>query len=222
MIPTKELSQQKFDEFDELIFDGRLPRIPIYMSNAKGFLGKLVYRSKRTLFGGVKFSDFHMRISQRYDLSLQDFEDTIIHEMIHYYIAYKGIKDTSSHGNVFRKMMADINSRFNRHISISHRNVDGQLRDTRAGWHVCHVVAVVDMKDGRRGFKVLPKVAESIVYYKQKVEKSPEVDKVMLYWSRDALFSKYPVSKSLKVHLVDRKVLDKSLKEAEVISLKND
>ena len=53
------------------------------------------------MFGGTKYYDFKLRINKRIDLPEQEIEDIIIHEMIHYHIAYNGIKDTSTHGRVF-------------------------------------------------------------------------------------------------------------------------
>lgn len=147
-------------------------------------------------------------------MSERELEDTIIHEMIHYYIAYNNIKDTSAHGRVFRQMMAEINEQYGREITISHRKSDEPLVDTAQNRKKWHVVAVVDFNDGRRGVKVLPKVAQSIAWYKQNVERAPGVKEVKLVWSLDVMFNKFPVSKSLKVHIVDRQALEEALKES--------
>ena len=191
MIPTKLIAEQKFAEFNALIFQGKLPQIPIYMSNAKGFLGKFVFRRKRSWLMGERISDMHLRINTRYDMSERELEDTIIHEMIHYYIAYNNIKDSSAHGRVFRQMMAEINEQYGREITISHRKSDEPLVDTAQNRKKWHVVAVVDFNDGRRGVK-----------------------EVKLVWSLDMMFNKFPVSKSLKVHIVDRQALEEALKES--------
>jgi hypothetical protein len=214
VIPTKLIAEQKFAEFNALIFQGKLPQIPIYMSNAKGFLGKFVFRRKRSWLMGERISDMHLRINTRYDMSERELEDTIIHEMIHYYIAYNNIKDTSAHGRVFRQMMVEINEQYGREITISHRKSDEPLVDTAQNRKKWHVVAVVDFNDGRRGVKVLPKVAQSIAWYKQNVERAPGVKEVKLVWSLDVMFNKFPVSKSLKVHIVDRQALEEALKES--------
>ena len=39
--------------------------------------------------------------------------------MIHYYIAYKGIRDSSAHGKIFRSLMSVVNTRHGRHVSVS-------------------------------------------------------------------------------------------------------
>ena len=47
MIPTKQYIEQKFKEFNSLMFGGRLPAIPVEMSDAKTFLGKFVYKTRK-------------------------------------------------------------------------------------------------------------------------------------------------------------------------------
>lgn len=45
-------------------------------------------------------------------------EDVMTHEMIHFSIAYTGLKDSAPHGIVFRGMMDAINRKWGRHISV--------------------------------------------------------------------------------------------------------
>ena len=121
MTPTVPYLEAKFDEFNELIFEGKLPKIPVALSKATTYVGICTYKVRRRLFRKPELYNFKLRISTRFDLSEAELEDTIIHEMIHYYMRLNGIKDTSAHGKVFRQMMADINSKYGRHIRISLR-----------------------------------------------------------------------------------------------------
>ena len=95
MKPTIEYIENKFREFNHLVFDDKLPILHIQLSNAKTFLGMLVYKKRRKLFGKLELYDFRLRISIRLDLPESEVEDTIIHEMIHYYIHFNGIKERS-------------------------------------------------------------------------------------------------------------------------------
>ena len=58
-------------------------------------------------------------------------EDTIIHEMIHYHILSNQLQDTSAHGKLFRKMMDDINARFGRNVTISHKPTEEEREKDR-------------------------------------------------------------------------------------------
>ena len=111
MKATVEYIEKKFEEFNRQMFAGKLPKLPIELSNAKTFLGQCAFKKRLTVFGKVKLYDFRMRISTRFDLTEREIEDTIIHEMIHYYIGVNNLKDTSAHGQLFRQMMNSINER---------------------------------------------------------------------------------------------------------------
>ena len=207
--------EQKFDEFNQLMFGGTLPRIPILLSNAKTFLGQCVYRTRRDRAGNVICYDFRLRISVRLDMPENEVEDTIIHEMIHYYIHYNQLKDNSAHGSLFRKMMDDINRRFHRNITIAHRSTKEQseeLVDTRQRYHV---VAVVTFHDGKVGIKVLPRILQRIVNYYNQVSSVKEVLGVQLYMSNDIFFNRYPNSSALKVHYLDAETIHEHLRNAE-------
>lgn len=66
-------------------------------------------------------ASFHLRFSSAFDLQEEEWEDTIIHELIHYYLAFFDMNDKTSHGENFKRMMKDINARFGRHVSISYK-----------------------------------------------------------------------------------------------------
>lgn len=144
------------------------------------------FKKKRNgLMGKVVNYDFVLRINTRFDLPQEIVEDTIIHEMIHYYIASNQLKDTSAHGQLFRTMMNGINARFGRHIAISHKPTETQKQQAREGRRSWHVVAVVTFTDGRTGVKVLPRIVERITYYYNKVLSAKDVSAIQLYMSND-------------------------------------
>ena len=106
--------QNIFDKYNELCFDGKLPMPRIRIGHAKNYLGQLRYKVKKDKDGKRTYYDFSLNFSKLYEMDQQKLEDVVIHEMIHYYIHYHQIQDTSAHGAVFRKMMNDINTRFQR------------------------------------------------------------------------------------------------------------
>ena len=160
-----EYIQRKFLEYNELYFGNSLPEIPVRLSNAKGFLGKVSYRKTRKgAFGKVRNSDFVLHINTRIDLPEEVVEDTILHEMIHYYIGYHHLNDTSAHGRLFREMMIRINQQGNRHVAISQRLTAVQQAQAE-GEEKWRVVCVIHLRDGRTGIKVVPRQGHSILRY---------------------------------------------------------
>ncbi len=123
MYPTLAIVEERFDTFNELCFEGRLPRPVMKVSHAKTYLGRLTFKKKYSGFWRRKLElyDFVLKISACYDLQEAVFEDTLIHEMIHYEIALGQQQDKSAHGPLFRSRMKEINDRFGRHIRISYR-----------------------------------------------------------------------------------------------------
>lgn len=128
MIPTIEYIQHHFDEYNARFFGGALPPIRIKLSNARTFLGKVTFTRHRSwLFGPTRNENFVLRINARIDLPEELVQDTILHEMIHYYIAVNQLRDTSTHGRLFRGEMKRINAAGNRHITISYKLTKDQL-----------------------------------------------------------------------------------------------
>lgn len=125
MLPDRKFVVDTFNLYNAAIFNSRLPLPQISLSRARTFRGKLTYR-KKSVFGKTLCSDFEIRVSTLFDLDRKVWEDVVIHEMIHYYIAFMGICDTSSHGPVFRKMMHGINASHNRNITVSSRSTEGK------------------------------------------------------------------------------------------------
>ncbi len=222
MIPTVEFIEKKFGEFNALMFEGKLPGLPIVLSSGKTFLGACAYKKRKTLFGGTKYYDFKLRINKRIDLPEADIEDIIIHEMIHYHIAYRGIKDTSTHGRVFKMLMNDINKRFGRHITIS-RKMNAEEKEQLCGdKRRPHVMAVVEFKNGKTGVKQLPRVHQKIIAYCSALWKVDEIASVQLYITDEPYFNRFPTSTALKVHFVERDELNKNLATARELVISCD
>lgn len=207
--------EKKFEEFNRLMFDGKLPRLPIELSDAKTFLGICVYKKRRTLLDKTVCYDFKLRINTRIDLDEAEVEDIIIHEMIHYYIGYHGIVDTSAHGRVFRQMMQEINERFGRHIRVSHKPTQEQREQLYGDKQHWHMVALVLFKDGRTGIKVLPRIADKIVRYYNAVGREGSIERIEMYRTNDVFFNRYPNSSALRVHYIDRAEAERHLEGAE-------
>lgn len=106
---TTELLNIWFDELNRELFNSELPVPRLATGNSRTMLGSMRCKTKRTrLF--KRRSEHTIRISNYYEMSEDDFRNVLLHEMIHYYISVKGIKDTSPHGLAFRRIMADVNA----------------------------------------------------------------------------------------------------------------
>lgn len=214
MIATEEFVRRRFAEFNAMMFGGRLPELPIELMSTKTLLGQCTSQIKRLPDGRKQHSAFRLRISTYFDLPESVIEDTIIHEMIHYFIALNGLVDSSPHGDIFKALMHSINTNFGRSITISHRGDAPTGAAAATTRRTLHVVAVVKLSSGKTGFKVLPHTDQSIIKYYTAARKAPDVRDVKFYISDNPYFGRFPSSAALKVHIVDPKLLEDALADA--------
>lgn len=212
MIATVTFVQKSFEAFNQLCFDGKLPPIPIKLTNARSFLGKVTYVGKRNVLGKVvRFENYCLRISTAFDLSERELEDVVIHEMIHYSIALNGIKDTSPHGEVFRMMMNDINAKFGRHISVRHHCNEcpfpSHTEEIRANW-----LCVSQFQDGNWGITSCAKTKVFEIY--RGLPRCYRLKSMTWYGSTDPFFNRYPRSIKPRIYKITRAELDGHLKDA--------
>ena len=212
MTPTVEYLEERFDSFNASCFEGALPRIPIKLSRARSFVGRLQYKPIRNWRGKVVGGeDFVIRISTKFDLPEVETEDTLIHEMIHYWIVLNGLQDSSTHGRIFRAKMKEINDLYGRHLTISHRSSPEELdHDTRVR---DHYLCVSQLADGRTAVTVAARTR--IRSIQRQFRWSPTVRSSAWYHSRDPWFNRFPRCRTPKLFPIDPAALQLHLDSAE-------
>ena len=213
MRPTQEYIECRFREFNEQCFGGQLPMVPVRLSSARTYLGQLGFKRKRTLLGGIKNYDFVLRISTHVDLPEQEVEDTLLHEMIHLYIASNQLKDTSSHGQLFRRLMTELNRRYGRHITISHRRTAAeQEQDTQRR---LHLLCVSTFESGERGITIAAKSRVFLLW--DALSTFPHVVETCWYATYNPFFNRYPRSLTPRIYRISPDDLTIHLKDARPI-----
>lgn len=198
MRATEEFVRERFRQFNQVIFDGKLPPLTIRIGMAKTMLGSVSCKIMRHPFGQSAARDFKMTISALRDLPERELEDVILHEMIHYYIMCNGLKDTSPHGKLFRQMMAAINKGYGRKISISHKSVKGESTvDQRIR---NHYFCLAEFNDGRIGICM---VARSRMFEMWKsIPLLFDLKNIGWYWSCEQCLNKYPTCRKPKFYIL--------------------
>lgn len=210
MIATPEYVKERYAHFNEVCFEGTLPEVPIVLTKAKTFLGKLEYQSVKGLFGRVvSIGDFRIKISTLYDLPEAELEDVIIHEMIHLYIASHRIKDSSSHGKVFREMMTGINNQHGRHITVSHPRTKALAEQVAAAKNEKRYVCVSTFKDGRRGVTVC--IKERVGQMTKSLPRCYDLASIETFTSDDPYFARFPKSHKPRIFKVKQQELTEHL-----------
>ena len=209
MIPDIPFITSTFARFNELIFGSRLPQPRFRLTRARTFRGKLVYKYRRTLTSKI-CHDFEMRISVSFDAPREEWEDVVIHEMIHLHIAAGGLTDSSSHGPLFRRIMGEINRRHGRHISISLRATDEQHDADRQARP--HFVCIIKFNDGR--LAVAPVAKTRIFELWDRIPNFPDVAAARWVGTADPWFNRFPRVLTPKLYLTSEAELLPHLKGA--------
>ena len=210
MRPTIDYIRLKFNEFNRLCFEGKLKPVPFKLSRARSFLGAISHKRKRQHDGTWYYYDFVFKISNVFDLPEDVVEDTILHEMIHYYIVSNQMQDTSPHGQIFREKMNEINKKFKRNISVTHKitkpeqNSDERLQ--------LHIICISYLDSGKCGITRTAKTRLFEMW--QLMKKFPHSTGQKWVITTDPFFNKFPKSITPRIFIVNPDELQKHLKSA--------
>lgn len=146
MILTIDYIEQKFALYNVLYFNGELITPNFGITNRKTQLGclEIIYNHyiRRTIYT--------LKVSRYYDRTEKQYDNTIIHEMIHLYIAQNHIIDNGSHGRRFKAECARIN---------------------KDGWNLSRCADVSDWKlseDAQKKVERKINTSYNIIVYKEK------------------------------------------------------
>ena len=149
-------------------------------------------------------------------------EDTVIHEMIHYFIMLHGLQDSSPHGMIFKAIMRQINTVHGRNLSVSHRVTHEQKAQAKtAAKPTWHVIAVITLRSGVSGVKVLPRVIPKILDFYKKVSAVRDVREVRLFLHDNPYFNRYPTSTALRYHELPPDEIERELKGSRHLFVEN-
>ena len=108
MTLTISYISEKFEKYNNLYFNGSLKTPKFKISNSKRALGTLCISRRLNFYGGYT-KEHTISISKYYDRTEKQYDNTLIHEMIHLYISQNDIIDNGSHGRHFKAECARIN-----------------------------------------------------------------------------------------------------------------
>lgn len=211
MRPTKEYIEQSIQEINAQCFNSELPMLPVIVGSGSRRLGCLMFSRRRKMFRGYENYNFRMSISTRYDFTEEQIRDTICHEMIHYYIAWKQLKDTSPHGDLFRSMMTRINKEHGYHMTISQRLTDEEIAS--APRNKTYLVCISHFSDGQTGVTISAKTR--IFKLWDEMQTLRNITDMQWYLSHDPYWDKYRTSLRAAAYTIDPEDAKSHLKDAK-------
>lgn len=196
-----------FDTFNRQYFNGELPLPRLALGNSRTRLGSMSCRRRHTLTGW-RLSDFAIRLSTYYDCTEREMQTVLLHEMIHYYIAWKGIRDDAPHGSVFRSIMNRLNTRHGWNISVS-ASMRGRKTAAPHNDRRPRLVLALENSRGECFLTVVnPRYAAQL---KSRLKNAADATQRAWFVSTDPFFSDFTTVRSLRARKVKREVFDEKI-----------
>ncbi len=188
MRATLDYVREKFDYYNQLCFEGKLPRPEFAINSRYQSLGLTCTEWKQEA-DGTKKECFRIEISNRMDLPEVEYIDTIVHEMIHYYIEYNHIKDDSPHGLVFHAKMKELTEQYGIQITVNFTEDEEAAIARKLDKY--QYVCVLEMEDGTYCSAVV--IRNKVFEWWKKCSELQGVREAKWYISNRAIFEHFPV-----------------------------
>ena len=213
MVLTIDFISENFHKFNKEYFNDELQTPSFEITRVKSYLGQ--YHWKYGFDGDLM--ENVIRISNMFDRNETDYQNTIIHEMIHLYIRQNHIKDTRRHhGRVFNSIADLINRQGGWHIARTD-SIEGCGLTDKSKVNKYYIACFLTGSTGRYfRFRINEKYLQ---YYKDRFDYYPTHYKnVFIYVSTDdkkyAHYSK--CYKSVRGYYISKEEYD-TLRETEKI-----
>src|SRR3712207_845171 len=199
MIVTTSWMETWFAKFNAEYFGKGLPMPMLKLSKARTQLGQMSCK-RVTRWGRTKLYDFTIKMTTYYDMTERQAQNVLLHEMIHYSIAYTGLRDTAPHGIIFRGMADKLNRDHGWEIRVM---------TTTRGWKKAvsatartpekpsrYLVLALEMANGDHFLSVVhPNYALKI---DRQLGRMAQVARYAWYFSTDSYFENMPQVRSLR------------------------
>lgn len=212
MKPTIEFLTRTFRRFNSEIFSDELPQIFLQIGHARQAVGKMIFRRHVEADGSISRTPEKIMISDYYDYEQSELEDILIHEMIHYNIAYRGIVDTSPHGEVFTRMMQEINIRHRRNIEVRSTLKSAKEYPETEILAKPKFIVVCEMTDGRTLFAAVARTRIGQISRQLTDWKSVKDFSFRICFS--PIISSYPAVRSAKLYHISPRELEMVMQDS--------
>ena len=202
---TAQYLREHFWVLNNDYFDNELPEPQFAVTNARTQMGQFsCKRVRKGFFGKYANTSYKIKVSEYYEQTAEEIDDTLLHEMIHFLIAFRQLRDTSAHGQLFRKEMNRLN-RMGRHITISARTT--QYVTTPKNQRKQHLVLALEGRDCSRYLSVVHPSYRK--YVERQLPLAPQIAAHYWFVSNDSIFDSFSQVRSLRARKITKEVYDK-------------
>lgn len=108
MIATVDNMTENFKIYNKLYFEDRLPLPKFEVMHTYRMSGYFIFDPVKK--GRIRHKKIYM--TDYFDFTEEMYRNVLVHEMIHYYIAYNKIEDNEDHGVKFMKLAESLNRKY--------------------------------------------------------------------------------------------------------------
>lgn len=178
------------DDFDRVNF--------LIKPAARTLCGKFVRRATQpyTPLSSPAYSDTIIIYANHWLDTFLKLDSVLVHEMIHQYIAQRKIRDTSSHGQVFRSLMKEINRCFPGELQI---HISEKITPAQAHAEKVHdrpkapsILAIVIIDDNFYCCKIMPSAGNRMRSMLSSLARDGHIKSFKFYTSCHPRFTEMP------------------------------
>lgn len=107
---------ETFNKCNNAYFEGKLPVPQFDLLHSFRTCGYFCCDYEQEWFS-KKLYNFCISMTDYYDFTKKQFEDILVHEIIHYYLVYFGEDTNCTHGKKFKKMAENLNRKYGLHVT---------------------------------------------------------------------------------------------------------
>lgn len=115
MIANWTTMPRMFNECNKKYFNGSLPSPKYGLMNKLNILARFECNKNKKREKPIKWQE--IKFSDCYDFPEDVFRNLMVHELIHYYIAWNGIKDNKDHGKEFMRIANELNTKYDLNVT---------------------------------------------------------------------------------------------------------
>ena len=115
MIADYNTMPRIFWECNRLYFDQSLPTPRFGMMKKLNTLARFEYQNNKK--GEAPIKRQIILFSEYYDFDEETFKNLMVHEMIHYYLAWNGVKTELDHGKEFMAIANELNEKYGLNVT---------------------------------------------------------------------------------------------------------
>ena len=198
-----------FDRFNKENFGGRLTPPKFSVNNARTRLGSMAFKWKQFLFKRETY-DYVIRLSNYYDIPEVEFQNVLLHEMIHYYIAVNHFKDDSVHGTMFRSIAQRINKQgWNIVVRTDTRKWPVAERNRKKVITRKRIVLAASTTDDKYFLSVIG--PGSVRKVKLQIARTPQIREARWFESSDDYFQQFPQCRTLRGRIVAKELWEEKV-----------